>query len=151
SRLEEEANTFQTNRLLRHARLPVGEQRVQETVVSGDCPLRPQVLILDQVSSRELLTEEPVRVLADRNALDDERTIVQDGVAMQETAEIVAAEPDRPGRAVLEVKDLVAEADRGVAATGATLVGVDVQIVDGRPRRRRRRCRGETGGGGGGG
>src|SRR4029450_6387291 len=96
SRLEEEANTFQTNRLLRRARLPVGEQRVQETVVSGDRPLRPQVLILDQVSSRELLTEEPVRVLTDRNALDDERTIVHDGVARQATAEIVGAAPDPP-------------------------------------------------------
>ena len=140
---EEKADPLQTNRLLRGARLPVSEQRVQKTVVSHDRRLSPQVLILDQVPSCELFAEQPIRVLADRDAMDDERAIVEDGVAMQETAEIVAAEPDRPGRAVLEVKNLVIEADRSVAAAGAPFVGVDVEIVHGGPRRRPRRRRRE--------
>jgi len=56
---------------------------------------------------------------------------------MHEAAEVVAPEPDGAGRAVLEVKDLVAETDGGVPAAGAALVGVDVQVVDGVPRRPR--------------
>ena len=130
----------------------MGQQRRQELPVGADRRLRPQVLVLDHEPSRELVTKQPVRVVRHRDALDHDRAVVEDGVSVQEAAEIVTPQPDRERRAVLEVKDLVAEADGGVTAAGATLVGVDVQVVDGqlgrRPRHRRsEKTRGEDEGG----
>src|SRR6185436_4140106 len=98
-------------------------------------------LVLDHEAPGKLVTQEPVGLLAHRDALERERAVVEDRVAMQEAAEVVAPQSERARRAVLEVKHLVAEADGRVTAAGAALVGIDVQVVDGgrwrRPRPRR--------------
>ena len=99
----------------------------------------PEVLLLDEMPSGELVTKPPVGVLAHGDPMEDQVAVVEDGVAVPHSIEVVAPQPHHPRRPILVVKGLVAEADGDVAAAGAALVGVGVEIVHDRLRRRARR------------
>src|SRR5215467_14013351 len=95
------------------------------------------------MTTRELGEQEVVGLLADLDAAHLDGAVLQIAVEMAEALELRACQHEEAGRAVLEVKDLVAEAEGHVPAAGAALAGVDVEVVEearlGRRRAARRR------------
>src|SRR5262250_1575317 len=91
------------------------------------------------MTTRELGEQEVVGLLADLDAAHLDGAVLQIAVEMAEALELSARQDEDARRAVLEVEDLVAEAEGDVPAAGAALAGVDVEVVDEARRLGRRR------------
>src|SRR5262249_31929339 len=91
------------------------------------------------VMTRELSQQKVIGLVADLDSAHLDGAVLQITVEMPEAFELGARKNEDAGRPVLEVEDLVAEAEGHVPAASTALAGVDVEVVDEAPRLGRRR------------
>ena len=85
---------------------------------------------LEEVPVPEAIDDEAVGFLAHGNPAHVDGAVLAHAVAVAEMLEVVDTQDEDARRAMLEVEDLIAQTESDVPAARATLVGLDVEIVD---------------------